>query len=223
MPSANSSLFIDTYVDAVTLKKQVHTHKHTKMPLLQCDHVYYWHSVVTLLLSLGSCQVYSIFLSPVKATCKLLRKAIVLLNWQTALFWLVVSPCQASPHKYTTVSNLQPRSSVSKDIKMTHRNTKCHALKNMVTTLFYIHVWKRYPGPVSSCVTSDPTVSSGKAYPPEFYYDTYSALWQNRPRVYGFKLQWTQMEPNAVDRILAYRLGIRQVSVARLRFVIWMK
>uniref|UniRef100_A0AAX7UYF9 MAM domain containing glycosylphosphatidylinositol anchor 2a n=1 Tax=Astatotilapia calliptera TaxID=8154 RepID=A0AAX7UYF9_ASTCA len=53
---------------------------------------------------------------------------------------------------------------------------------------------------------------TGKANPPEFYYDTYSALWQSRPRVYGFKLQWTQMEPNAVDRILAYRLGIRQVS-----------
>ncbi|KAG7238091.1 hypothetical protein INR49_031445, partial [Caranx melampygus] len=51
---------------------------------------------------------------------------------------------------------------------------------------------------------------TGKAYAPEFYYDTYGALWQNRPRVYGFKLQWTQMEPNAVDRILAYRLGIRQ-------------
>lgn len=108
------------------------------MPLLQCGHVYYWHS-----------QVYLIFLSPVKATCKLLRKARVLLNWPTALFWLVVSPCQASPHKYTTVSNLQP---VSKDIKMTHRNTKCHTLKNMVTTLFSIHVWKRYPGPVSGSV-----------------------------------------------------------------------
>lgn len=53
--------------------------------------------------------------------------------------------------------------------------------------------------------------STGKAYPPEFYYDTYSPLWQNRPRVYGFKLQWTQMNPNAVDRIVAYRLGIRQV------------
>uniref|UniRef100_A0AAQ5ZBT8 MAM domain containing glycosylphosphatidylinositol anchor 2a n=1 Tax=Amphiprion ocellaris TaxID=80972 RepID=A0AAQ5ZBT8_AMPOC len=56
---------------------------------------------------------------------------------------------------------------------------------------------------------------TGKAYAPEFYYDTYSALWQNRPRVYGFKLQWTQMEPNAVDRILAYRLGIRQMSQSR--------
>uniref|UniRef100_A0A672HKD1 MAM domain containing glycosylphosphatidylinositol anchor 2a n=1 Tax=Salarias fasciatus TaxID=181472 RepID=A0A672HKD1_SALFA len=56
---------------------------------------------------------------------------------------------------------------------------------------------------------------TGKAYPPEFYYDTYSALWQNRPRVYGFKLQWTQMEPNAVDRILAYRLGLRQMGQTR--------
>ncbi|KAF1375262.1 hypothetical protein PFLUV_G00237750 [Perca fluviatilis] len=56
---------------------------------------------------------------------------------------------------------------------------------------------------------------TGKAYAPEFYYDTYSALWQNKPRVYGFKLQWTQMEPNAVDRILAYRLGIRQKSQSR--------
>ncbi|XP_038154573.1 MAM domain-containing glycosylphosphatidylinositol anchor protein 2-like isoform X2 [Cyprinodon tularosa] len=51
---------------------------------------------------------------------------------------------------------------------------------------------------------------TGKAYGPEFYYDTPQALWQNRPQVYGFKLQWTQMEPNAVDRILAYRLGIQQ-------------
>ncbi|XP_029316426.1 MAM domain-containing glycosylphosphatidylinositol anchor protein 2 isoform X2 [Cottoperca gobio] len=56
---------------------------------------------------------------------------------------------------------------------------------------------------------------TGKAYAPEFYYDTYSALWQNRPRVYGFKLQWTQMEPNSVDRILAYRLGIRQMGQSR--------
>lgn len=66
--------------------------------------------------------------------------------------------------------------------------------------------WRDLSDPVTSCV------SSGKAYAPEFYYDTYGALWQNKPRVYGFKLQWTQMEPNAVDRILAYRLGIRQVS-----------
>ncbi|XP_051502933.1 MAM domain-containing glycosylphosphatidylinositol anchor protein 2-like [Myxocyprinus asiaticus] len=56
---------------------------------------------------------------------------------------------------------------------------------------------------------------TGKAYAPEFYYDTYSALWQNKPRVYGFKLQWTQMNPNAVDRIVAYRLGIKQTGPQR--------
>ncbi|XP_028832580.1 MAM domain-containing glycosylphosphatidylinositol anchor protein 2 [Denticeps clupeoides] len=56
---------------------------------------------------------------------------------------------------------------------------------------------------------------TGKAYPPEFYYDTYTALWQNKPRVYGFKLQWTQMNPNAVDRIMAYRLGIKQTGQQR--------
>uniref|UniRef100_A0A672K266 MAM domain containing glycosylphosphatidylinositol anchor 2 n=1 Tax=Sinocyclocheilus grahami TaxID=75366 RepID=A0A672K266_SINGR len=56
---------------------------------------------------------------------------------------------------------------------------------------------------------------TGKAYPPEFYYDTYNPLWQNRPRVYGYKLQWTQMNPSAVDRIMAYRLGIRQTGQQR--------
>ncbi|XP_030641372.1 LOW QUALITY PROTEIN: MAM domain-containing glycosylphosphatidylinositol anchor protein 2-like [Chanos chanos] len=56
---------------------------------------------------------------------------------------------------------------------------------------------------------------TGKAFPPEFYYDTYSALWQSKADVYGFKLQWTQMNPNAVDRIMAYRLGIKQTGQQR--------
>ncbi|KAM9433487.1 LOW QUALITY PROTEIN: MAM domain-containing glycosylphosphatidylinositol anchor protein 2 [Salvelinus alpinus] len=56
---------------------------------------------------------------------------------------------------------------------------------------------------------------TGRAYAPEFYYDTYSALWQNRPRVYGFKLQWTQQNPLSVDRIVAYRLGIKQTGQSR--------
>jgi len=67
-------------------------------------------------------------------------------------------------------------------------------------------------------LTPDPC--SGKAYAPEFYYDTVGALWQNRPRIYGFRLQWTQMEPGAVDRILAYRLGIRQVSTSQIIIVV---
>uniref|UniRef100_A0A6Q2XM62 MAM domain containing glycosylphosphatidylinositol anchor 2a n=1 Tax=Esox lucius TaxID=8010 RepID=A0A6Q2XM62_ESOLU len=56
---------------------------------------------------------------------------------------------------------------------------------------------------------------TGRAYAPEFYYDTYSALWQNKPSVYGFKLQWTQQNPLSVDRIVAYRLGIRQMGQSR--------
>jgi len=76
---------------------------------------------------------------------------------------------------------------------------------------FFLYKWQTFP----VCLTSDPYVFLGKAYAPEFYYDTYNSLWQNRPQVYSFKLQWTQMEPNAVDRILAYRLGIRQVSTIK--------
>ncbi|XP_030070746.1 MAM domain-containing glycosylphosphatidylinositol anchor protein 2 [Microcaecilia unicolor] len=56
---------------------------------------------------------------------------------------------------------------------------------------------------------------TGKAYAPEFYYDTYNPLWQNRPRVYDYSLQWTQMNPDAVDRIVAYRLGIKQAGHQR--------
>lgn len=58
----------------------------------------------------------------------------------------------------------------------------------------------------------------GKAYPPEFYFDTYNPVWQNKPRTYNFKLQWTQMNPNAVDRIVAYRLGFRQVRLIAAQF-----
>ncbi|XP_067319250.1 MAM domain-containing glycosylphosphatidylinositol anchor protein 2 isoform X3 [Anolis sagrei] len=56
---------------------------------------------------------------------------------------------------------------------------------------------------------------TGKAYAPEFYYDTYSPLWQNRARVYAYSLEWTQMNPDAVDRILTYHLGIRQAGQQR--------
>ncbi|XP_053139929.1 MAM domain-containing glycosylphosphatidylinositol anchor protein 2 isoform X2 [Hemicordylus capensis] len=56
---------------------------------------------------------------------------------------------------------------------------------------------------------------TGKAYAPEFYYDTYNPLWQNRARVYAYSLEWTQMNPDAVDRILTYHLGIRQAGQQR--------
>ncbi|KAG2457903.1 MDGA2 protein, partial [Polypterus senegalus] len=56
---------------------------------------------------------------------------------------------------------------------------------------------------------------SGKAYAPEFYYDTYNPLWLDRPRYYVYNLQWTQMNPSAVDQIVAYRLGFKQISHQR--------
>ncbi|KFV73327.1 MAM domain-containing glycosylphosphatidylinositol anchor protein 2, partial [Struthio camelus australis] len=76
------------------------------------------------------------------------------------------------------------------------------------------------PAATNSCVLNTGHVRKikkiyCKAYAPEFYYDTYNPLWQNRPRVYSYSLQWTQMNPDAVDRILAYRLGIRQAGQQR--------
>lgn len=56
---------------------------------------------------------------------------------------------------------------------------------------------------------------TGKAFAPEFYYDADSSLWQSRASVYGFRLLWTQQEPDSVDRIVAYRLGLRQLSQTR--------
>ncbi|XP_073494672.1 MAM domain-containing glycosylphosphatidylinositol anchor protein 2 isoform X2 [Phyllobates terribilis] len=56
---------------------------------------------------------------------------------------------------------------------------------------------------------------TGKAYPPEFYYDTYNPLWQSKASVYSYGLQWTQMNPDAVDRILVYRLGLKQSGQQR--------
>ncbi|KAM5130008.1 MAM domain-containing glycosylphosphatidylinositol anchor protein 2 [Mantella aurantiaca] len=56
---------------------------------------------------------------------------------------------------------------------------------------------------------------TGKAYPPEFYYDTYNPLWQSKASVYSYSLQWTQMNPEAVDRIVAYRLGLKQAGQQR--------
>ncbi|KAI4885430.1 hypothetical protein NFI96_018059, partial [Prochilodus magdalenae] len=79
----------------------------------------------------------------------------------------------------------------------------------LVTVLYWL--WQTPDGIEMALLSA----CRGKAYAPEFYYDTYSPLWQNRPRVYGYKLQWTQMNPDAVDRIMAYRLGIRQTGQQR--------
>ncbi|XP_042189083.1 MAM domain-containing glycosylphosphatidylinositol anchor protein 1 [Callorhinchus milii] len=53
---------------------------------------------------------------------------------------------------------------------------------------------------------------TGRAYAPEFYFDTPSpVLFQSADR-YQYKLQWTQKEPDAVDAVLKYKLDIRELE-----------
>ncbi|XP_043916261.1 MAM domain-containing glycosylphosphatidylinositol anchor protein 1 [Protopterus annectens] len=54
---------------------------------------------------------------------------------------------------------------------------------------------------------------SGKAYQPEFYYDTPNPIKSDKTfKNYSYTLQWTQMEPNAVDPVSSYRIDIRQAN-----------
>ncbi|XP_048477146.1 MAM domain-containing glycosylphosphatidylinositol anchor protein 1-like [Rhincodon typus] len=51
---------------------------------------------------------------------------------------------------------------------------------------------------------------SGRAYPPEFYYDTPNPVRIQKPNLYLFILQWTQKLPYAVGNVLEYKLLIQQ-------------
>ncbi|XP_029448766.1 MAM domain-containing glycosylphosphatidylinositol anchor protein 1 isoform X1 [Rhinatrema bivittatum] len=62
----------------------------------------------------------------------------------------------------------------------------------------------------SSCVFQ----VSGRAYSPEFYYDTPSPVKaQKQPKDFSYVLQWTQREPDAVDPVTSYKLDVRQVNL----------
>uniref|UniRef100_A0A8C5MNR5 MAM domain containing glycosylphosphatidylinositol anchor 1 n=1 Tax=Leptobrachium leishanense TaxID=445787 RepID=A0A8C5MNR5_9ANUR len=55
---------------------------------------------------------------------------------------------------------------------------------------------------------------TGKAYSPEFYFDTVNPVKSYRQfKNYSYLIQWTQKEPDAVDPVTHYRLEIRQVTV----------
>uniref|UniRef100_W5NKB1 MAM domain containing glycosylphosphatidylinositol anchor 1 n=1 Tax=Lepisosteus oculatus TaxID=7918 RepID=W5NKB1_LEPOC len=59
----------------------------------------------------------------------------------------------------------------------------------------------------TSCVFS----VSARAYSPEFYYDTPTPIYTLRTsRNYTYDLQWTQREPNAVDKIIGYWISVTQ-------------
>ncbi|XP_069034678.1 MAM domain-containing glycosylphosphatidylinositol anchor protein 1 isoform X2 [Lepisosteus oculatus] len=61
----------------------------------------------------------------------------------------------------------------------------------------------------TSCVFS----VSARAYSPEFYYDTPTPIYTLRTsRNYTYDLQWTQREPNAVDKIIGYWISVTQIQ-----------
>ncbi|XP_078458563.1 MAM domain-containing glycosylphosphatidylinositol anchor protein 2-like [Lampetra planeri] len=56
---------------------------------------------------------------------------------------------------------------------------------------------------------------TGRAYPPEFFFDTASPVRSTRGDTYSYELQWTQMNPDAVDQVTSYKLEYRQVGQGR--------
>ncbi|XP_053568668.1 MAM domain-containing glycosylphosphatidylinositol anchor protein 1 [Bombina bombina] len=77
-----------------------------------------------------------------------------------------------------------------------------------------------YECTISNDVGSDVCIFqvTGKAYSPEFYYDTPTPIKTYRQyNNYSFLLQWTQKEPGAVDPVISYKLEVRQ---QKLRSVI---
>ncbi|XP_059839057.1 MAM domain-containing glycosylphosphatidylinositol anchor protein 1-like isoform X2 [Hypanus sabinus] len=51
---------------------------------------------------------------------------------------------------------------------------------------------------------------TGRAYEPEFYFDTPSPVRIQHPNLYTFLLQWTQRLPNAVGDVLRYQLDAQE-------------
>ncbi|XP_063774936.1 LOW QUALITY PROTEIN: MAM domain-containing glycosylphosphatidylinositol anchor protein 1 [Pseudophryne corroboree] len=69
-----------------------------------------------------------------------------------------------------------------------------------------------YECTISNDVGSDACVFqvTGKAYSPEFYYDTQDPIETNKQfKNYSYLVQWTQKEPQAVDPVTSYRLELK--------------
>ncbi|CAH2256324.1 MAM domain-containing glycosylphosphatidylinositol anchor 1 [Pelobates cultripes] len=70
-----------------------------------------------------------------------------------------------------------------------------------------------YECSISNDVGSDSCIFqvTGKAYSPEFYFDTPSPIKSYKQfSNYSYLIQWTQKEPDAVDPILKYKLEVRE-------------
>ncbi|KAM3930665.1 MAM domain-containing glycosylphosphatidylinositol anchor protein 1 isoform 2-T2 [Leptodactylus fuscus] len=76
-----------------------------------------------------------------------------------------------------------------------------------------------YECTISNDVGSDSCVFqvTGKAYNPEFYYDTLNLIESNKQsKNYSYLIQWTQKEPGAVDAVLHYKLEIKPPNMKGL-------
>ncbi|KAM9316897.1 MAM domain-containing glycosylphosphatidylinositol anchor protein 1 [Gastrophryne carolinensis] len=76
-----------------------------------------------------------------------------------------------------------------------------------------------YECSISNDVGSDSCVFqvTGKAFSPEFYYDTPNPIEAHKAsKNYSYLLQWTQKEPTAVDRVSSYKLDIKPANLRGL-------
>ncbi|XP_018418838.1 PREDICTED: MAM domain-containing glycosylphosphatidylinositol anchor protein 1 isoform X2 [Nanorana parkeri] len=73
-----------------------------------------------------------------------------------------------------------------------------------------------YECTISNDVGSDSCVFqvTGKAFSPEFFYDTPNPIESNKQfRNYSYLIQWTQKDPSAVDPVTSYRLDFKPANV----------
>ncbi|XP_053315805.1 MAM domain-containing glycosylphosphatidylinositol anchor protein 1 [Spea bombifrons] len=73
-----------------------------------------------------------------------------------------------------------------------------------------------YECSISNDVGSDACIFqvTGKAYSPEFYFDTPNPIKSYKPsKNYSYLIQWTQKEPGAVDPVTHYKVEVRQLNL----------
>ncbi|XP_068088796.1 MAM domain-containing glycosylphosphatidylinositol anchor protein 1 isoform X3 [Hyperolius riggenbachi] len=79
-----------------------------------------------------------------------------------------------------------------------------------------------YECTISNDVGSDTCVFvvTGKAFSPEFYYDTRNPIETNKQfKNYSYLIQWTQKEPGAVDTVTSYRLDLKPTNLRGINSV----
>lgn len=75
---------------------------------------------------------------------------------------------------------------------------------------------------LQECNTFCATFSTARPYNAEFYFDTPNPV-QIEGNTYSYKLQWTQKDPEATDRIIGYWISVRKVKTKQTKkyWVTW--